>query len=340
MSVPPVLSVVIPVYREAELVETAIVSVSAVLDRMDVGYEIVVVDDGSEDGTWAVLERLSTNTPALHCVSLARNFGKEAAILAGLDLALGDAVVLMDADLQHPPELIPEMFRFWRDEKVKVVNAVKSHRGREPIAATLAARLFYAVFDRLTGSKLAGHADFKLLDREVVDIYRRLPERNTFFRGLVGWLGFDQVDLPFEVSDRVSGRSRWSLLRLVRMAVRAIASFSTKPLHFVTGTGLLFFVAASVLAVQTLQRKLVGEAVEGFATVILLILFSSSVLMLSLGIVGQYLAQIYEEVKGRPRYLIQRRTPQPVAATDIAEAPSLEAKVAALEAAIKRSQAR
>jgi glycosyltransferase involved in cell wall biosynthesis len=159
----------------------------------------------------------------------------------------------------------------------------------------------------LTRTKLSGSADFKLLDREVVDIYRGLPERNTFFRGLVAWVGFPEAEVYFDVQERAKGSSKWSVYRLIQTAVNVIVSFSSKPLHFVTGVGLVFLLLAAILMIQTLYWKLTGKAVEGFTTVILLILFSSSILMISLGIIGQYLALIYEEIKNRPRYIIKKR---------------------------------
>ncbi len=307
MTESPILSIVIPAYGEAAQIEDTLSVIRTTVADLGVSFEIVVIDDGSPDDTWAVLERVAAGMPELVCASLARNFGKEGAILAGLDIARGEAVVLMDCDLQHPPQLIPEMFRIWRDDDVKVVNAIKRDRGRESAVSSLGSKLFYGLFEKLTRTKLSGSADFKLLDREVVDIYRGLPERNTFFRGLVAWVGFPQSEVYFDVQQRAKGTSKWSVYRLIQTAVNVIVSFSSKPLHLVTGMGLIFFLVAAILTVQTLYRKLAGEAVEGFATVILLILFSSSILMVSLGIIGQYLAQIYEEVKNRPRYIIKKR---------------------------------
>jgi len=307
MMEPPILSIVIPAYCEAEQIEDNLSVIHRTVADLGVSFEIVVVDDGSPDDTWAVLERVAAEMPELVFASLTRNFGKEGAILAGLDIARGEAVVLMDCDLQHPPQLIPEMFRIWRDDQVKVVSATKRDRGRESFASSLGSKLFYGIFEKLTRTKLSGSADFKLLDREVVDIYRGLPERNTFFRGLVAWVGFPEAEVYFDVQERAKGSSKWSVYRLIQTAVNVIVSFSSKPLHFVTGVGLVFLLLAAILMIQTLYWKLTGKAVEGFTTVILLILFSSSILMISLGIIGQYLALIYEEIKNRPRYIIKKR---------------------------------
>jgi polyisoprenyl-phosphate glycosyltransferase len=303
----PTLSIVLPAYREAEHLGSTLRAVHDQADSLGVPFEIVVVDDGSDDDTWSVLEQAAGEMPALRCLSFSRNFGKESAILAGLATARGDAVILLDADLQHPPALIAEMFRLWQSGHYKIVNAIKEHRGSESISASLAAKTFYNLFHRLSKIRLEGSSDFKLLDREVVDLYCRLPERNTFFRGIVPWLGFEQVDLPFRVAERAGGWSKWSLIKRGVLAINAIVSFSALPLHIVTLAGLVFLTFALLLGTQTVYLKLTGGAVEGFTTVILLIIIIGSILMLSLGIIGQYLAKIYEETKGRPRYLIRRQ---------------------------------
>ena len=300
----PVLSIVLPAFAEGAHLPRTVRAVRDAVVPLGVPFEIVVADDGSPDETWPALTNLRRDIPELRAVSLARNFGKEAAILAGLDLAEGDAIVVMDCDLQHPPQLIPEMYALWR-QGYQVVNAVKAHRGREARLHGWAARAFYAIFERLAATPLAGSADFKLLDREVADVYRRLPERNTFFRGLVSWMGYRQADIPFEVAPRAGGRSSWSPVKLAGLATGMITAFSTAPLHLVTLFGALFLLFALGLAGQTLYVYLSGGAVAGFTTVILLLLFVSALLMISLGIIGQYIAKIYDEVKRRPRYLVK-----------------------------------
>jgi glycosyltransferase involved in cell wall biosynthesis len=222
-------------------------------------------------------------------------------------MADGRAVVVMDADLQHPPALLAEMLRLWRGG-AKIVSAVKQRNGRVGPSPWSLSGLFYRSFSRLAGTELAGQSDFKLLDREVVEAYLSLPERGTFFRALVPWLGFAEARIPFQVPERVAGRSKWSLWRLLLLARDAILSFSTVPLHLITMLGLLTLGFGLVMGVQTLWQKLAGEAVEGFATVILLLLACNGVLMLSLGVLGLYVAKIYEEVKRRPRYLVRERS--------------------------------
>jgi glycosyltransferase involved in cell wall biosynthesis len=307
--VPPTLSIVIPAYREADHLHDSLQAIRTVATGLNVPFEIVVVDDGSPDTTWKILESLSSQWPELRALRLARNFGKEASLMAGLTASAGKAVIIMDADLQHPPALIPEMFRLWADGGWDVVNAVKRTRGNEGWLRKKLAGCYYALFGRLAGIEIANSADFKLLSRRVVDTVCSLPERNTFFRGLVSWVGFRQTSLPFDVEARAGGVSTWSTVKLARLAVNSLVSFSTIPLQAVTLMGLAFLVFALVLGIQTLWAKITGEAVEGFTTIILLLLIIGAVLMIALGIIGQYLAKIYDEVKRRPRYLINGAAP-------------------------------
>jgi len=305
MTALPLLSIVLPAYREGDHLAESLGTIRREVQAIGVPFELIVVDDGSPDGTWAFLQKLAVEMPELRAVSLARNFGKESAIRAGLEFARGEAVVLMDCDLQHPPKLIREMFRLWREKGFQVVNAVKEHRGKEGVFQRVCAESFYGLFMRLSGVDLTGASDFKLLDRVVVDVVCGLPERNMFFRGIVPWVGFRQTEVSFRVSERRSGESKWSLSRRAGLAVHALVSFSALPLQFVTALGIFFLLFSIGLAGQTLYVKLSGGAVEGFTTVILLLAFTGSILMLSLGIIGQYLAQIYQELKGRPRYLVK-----------------------------------
>ncbi len=299
------ISIVIPVYCEAHHIAASLKRIRSVAVTVADTVELIVVDDGSTDDTGRVLRTLTVELLELRLLSLSRNFGKEAAIRAGLEAARGQGVLVMDGDLQHPPALIPELVRLWREDGFDVVNAVKSRRGDEASLRGFFSGLYYRLFERLAGTTLQGASDFKMIDRSVVEAYCRLPERNLFFRGLVSWLGFRQTSVPFEVAAREAGGSKWSAAKLVALAVNSITAFSTIPLHFVTLTGCLFLIFSLGLGMQTLYRVLTGSAVEGFPTVILLLLISSSVLMIALGIIGQYLAKIYEEVKQRPRYLLR-----------------------------------
>ncbi len=323
----PAISIVIPAYDEASHLETSLHEIHRHAAALERPFELIVVDDGSCDATWSILHQLAPAIPELRALSLARNFGKEAAIRAGLEAAGGDAVVVMDSDLQHPPHLLPRMVELWHVRNYMVVSAIKQHRGGESLVSRFAAKSFYRAFAQLTGTALKASSDYKLLDRTVVDAYLALPERNTFFRGLVPWLGYSEVTLPFMVPDRAGGHSKWSPLQLLRLAADGIVSFSSAPLQFVTIAGLGFLAFAVILAVHTIITKLTGAAAEGFPTVILLMLITSSITMLSLGIVGQYVAKIYEEIKARPRYLLKAEIrPTPATFQVTAQTPAREAE--------------
>ncbi len=301
----PLLSIVVPAYQEAQGIAAGVRAIRAAAQATGLPFEIVIVDDGSTDGTWEAVTTLEGEVPELVCLRLSRNFGKEGAIAAGLDVVGGEACVVMDADLQHPPALLPEMVRQWREGGWDVVEAVKAHRGRESVLHQVTARTFYRVAAWLTGYDLQDASDFKLLDRRVLTEWRRLGERATFFRGLVAWLGFKRTQVTFEVPERRNGRSRWSLSALGGLAVHAVTSFSALPLQVVTVFGLVMLLVAIVVGAQAMRLWFEGRALPGFTTVILLQLIIGGFLMISLGIIGTYIARIYEEVKGRPRYVVQ-----------------------------------
>jgi polyisoprenyl-phosphate glycosyltransferase len=303
----PVLSVVVPLFQEASHLPEVIARIRAHAAATGESYEIVLVDDGSRDDTWGVISHESASAADLRALRLTRNFGKEAAVCAGLDAARGDAVVVMDGDLQHPPELLPQMVEVWKRGGVDVVEAVKASRGRESVRHRLAARAFYFILRTLSGHDMRNLSDFKLMDRRVVSAWQRLGERNLFFRGMIAWLGFERAEVHFSVAGRIGGESGWSLIKLVKLAVTAVTAFSSSPLQIVTLLGAAFFLFAGVIGAQTLYRYVTGNAVSGFTTVILLMLAIGGVQMVCLGIVGTYLSRIYEEVKGRPRYLVRDR---------------------------------
>lgn len=306
MSTPVEISVVVPVFEESAHLAASLAEIRRHLLTLDEPFELVVVDDGSRDGTWEVLAGVAATSPELVALGFGRNFGKEAAVRAGLEAARGQAVVVMDADLQHPPARLPAMVEAWR-AGAEVVSTVKPRRGREGWLVRLGAGVFYRAFDLLSGFDLAGASDFKLLDRKVVEALLGLEERGAFFRGLVPWFGFREVRLEVEVPDRAAGASRWSLARLAALAIRALTSFTTLPLQLVTVLGVLFMAFSLPLGAQTLYNWWSGSALDGFTTVILLQLIIGGSLMLSLGVLGQYVARIFEEVKRRPRYVVTRR---------------------------------
>jgi len=300
----PLVSLVVPVFKEAAYLHAFLSSVTAELDKTGCRYELVVVDDGSPDDTWNILSEEATRLSQLRALRLSRNFGKELALCAGLENARGDAVVIMDGDGQHPPSLLPEMVRLWQTTGADIVEAVKTKRGPESFSGRAGALLFYVILNRLAGVNLKGVSDFKLMSRKAVNAWLEMPERNVFFRGMTAWLGFTHVQVPFEVPGRAEGSTGWSFPTRLKLALTGISAFSSLPLQFVTIAGLLFFTFSIFFGLYTLVLQLAGRSVSGFATVILLLLIIGSLLMLSLGIIGEYLARIYEEVKRRPRYVV------------------------------------
>lgn len=299
------LTILMPVFNEGDFIYNNVMTVDALLNKEGIEHQFLLVDDGSKDKTWSELCRLADQNEHVSIIRLSRNFGKEAALCAGLENATGDAVLVMDSDLQHPPELIPEMVRLWRDEGYDVVEGIKSDRGRESAASKLAAMLFYRTFRKSTGIDIGEASDFKLLDKSAVQAWRRLPEKNTFFRGLSAWIGFKRYAMPFKVAPRSGGDTKWTLRSLTKLAVNSITSYTAAPLFIVFWLGVLMGIGAVVLTVQTLYMYFAHRADPGFSTVILLQLFIGSAIMISLSVIGLYIAKIYDEVKARPRYLIQ-----------------------------------
>lgn len=301
------LSIVLPAYNEEQNIANTARVLSGILEENKIEYELVFVSDGSKDKTFAEIQKAAQENSCIKGAQFSRNFGKEAGIFAGLELALGDAVIVMDCDLQHPPEVIPKMWKLWQ-EGAEIVEGIKSNRGKESIFYKLSAGLFYKIMSKLIKMDMNASSDFKLLDRKVVNVLLELPERNTFFRALSFWAGFHTVSIEYEVQERQFGTSKWSFFSLMKYAIANATSFSTLPLQLITIMGFISILFSIVLAIQTLVKYLFGTAVEGFTTVILLILIIGGFIMLSLGIIGHYIARIYEEVKGRPKYIISKVT--------------------------------
>lgn len=297
------LSVIIPAYNEDAMVGKAAAVISELLEKAKIPCELIFVDDGSKDRTWTIITEVASENPVIHGIHFSRNFGKEAAIMAGLSQAKGDCCVVIDCDLQHPPEKIIEMYRLW-EQGYEIVEGQKSSRGTEGKMHTLAAKIFYSVISAATGLDMANASDFKLMDRKAVNALLNMNEKHAFFRALSSWIGFKSTHVEFDVQDREAGVSKWSTRSLIKYAVSNISSFSTAPMQIVTVLGVIVFVISVILGTVTLIQKCCGLALEGFTTVILIQLFSSSIVMISLGIIGYYIAKIYEEIKGRPRYII------------------------------------
>jgi glycosyltransferase involved in cell wall biosynthesis len=302
------VSVVIPAYNEEAVIERTVRTVRAQLERSGAGFEILVVDDGSRDGTYAKVRGMAeTGGGDVRGIRLSRNFGKEGAILAGLAAARGDAVITIDADLQQPPDLIPEMIGRWR-AGAKVVHAVKRERTGDSFLTRHRATLFNRAMTRLGGIDMENASDYKLLDRVVVDlVVTALREKRRFYRGLAQWVGFEQESIPFDVAARPSGEGKFSLGALLDLGVTAIVSFTTAPLRIVTFLGIITLGFAVVVAAETLWSVYRGESVSGFPTLIIAVLLIGSIVMISLGIIGEYIAKIYEESKGRPTYIVSSR---------------------------------
>jgi polyisoprenyl-phosphate glycosyltransferase len=299
-----ILSVLIPVHNEGDQITENLTLIQAEASKAGLPMEIVAIDDGSTDNTWQVLQRVVEQIPGLKVLRFSRNFGKEAAICAGLAYSSGQACIVIDSDLQHPPELIPEMVALWRNEHWDIVEGIKKTRGTESLINRIGARFFYRTLSGLSGYNLYGSSDFKLLDRRVIDAWLDMRERNTFFRGMVSWLGFRRKQITFSVPRRRLTQSRWSFFSLFRLAIVAITAFSSLPLQAVTIFGGIFLLGAILFSGYALFMYFAGLAFPGFTTVIILELLIGGVLMISLGIIGTYIAQIYQEVKYRPRYVV------------------------------------
>lgn len=297
------LSIVLPSYNEESNIANTEQVLSALCEREQIPYELIFISDGSKDATYAEICKAAEKNPHVKGAEFSRNFGKEASIFAGLQLACGDAVVVMDCDLQHPPEILPLMWEKWQ-AGADIVEGIKSNRGKESLGYKLSAGLFYKIMSKLIKMDMNASSDYKLMDRKVVDVLLGLPERNTFFRALTFWAGFRTETVPYEVQERQFGESKWSVVSLIKYAISNATSFSTLPLQLVTIMGMFSILFSVILGIQTFVKYLMGTAVEGFTTVILLILIIGGFIMLSLGIIGHYIARIYEEVKGRPKYII------------------------------------
>ena len=298
------LSVVVPAFNESEGITDFIKKLNEALINCCTHYEICVIDDGSRDATWDILRKLSVTQVNLVGLRLTRNFGKEAAILAGLRCVSGKAIVVIDSDGQHPVDVIPKMLALWRSGSALIVSGVKADRGGESIFYRLHSKLFNAAMRILTGLDLARASDFKLLDRRVVESILCMPEKVRFFRGITAWTGFARMDISFDVAPRLAGRSAWSYGRLVKLAVSAITAFTSRPLGMVIVIGCSGLVMAALLLIQAFISWLNGTAVTGWTSLTFVVVLFGSLNLLGLGVIGAYIGQLFHEVKGRPEYLV------------------------------------
>lgn len=302
------LSTVVPIYNEADNISPFFDRLNEILDALGETYEIICVDDGSTDESADLLVAERSRNPAVKIVRLSRNFGKELALTAGLDHAGGAAVVVIDADLQDPPELIPELLAKWR-EGYDVVYARRTSRAGDNLAKRATASWFYRIFNRLTDVAIPNDTgDFRLMDRRVIEALGELPERNRFMKGLFSWVGFRQVAVDYEREPRAFGKTKWNYWRLWNLAIEGITSFSTVPLRVWSYVGFTFALLSISYALFLIFRTVImGVDVPGYASLMVVVLFLGGINLLTLGIFGEYLGRIYMEAKGRPLYLVRER---------------------------------
>lgn len=299
------LSVVMPIYNETGIA-TGVGRTIQILVESRIPYEMILVDDGSTNDSWNVMTDLTKKYDTVTAIALSRNFGKESALCAGLDMVRGGCCICIDSDMQHPPEIIPEMYRLWKEEDYEVVEGVKRTRSKENPMYRFCAKSFYSLLKRMSGIDLQNASDFRLLDQTALAAWRSMPEKETFFRGMSSWIGFRRTRVYFDVPERENGTSKWSTRNLVKLAINAITSYSSVPLYFATGFGLLFLIFFLIMFIQTIYMKVNGYAQSGFTTVIILQLVIGTVTMTNIGIIGIYIKKIYEETKNRPRYIVRR----------------------------------
>lgn len=296
------LSVIIPAYNEELTIEKTYGKIYEVLRSAHIHNEIIFVDDGSKDRTYEKIKGLTDISENVRGLHFSRNFGKEAAISAGLASAAGECAVVIDCDLQHPPEKIVDMYRLWQ-QGYEIVEGVKKSRGDEGTAYGWGARVFYSVISSVIGADMSNASDFKLLDRKVIDILNKIPERKGFFRAISFWVGYNKATVEFDVAKRVGGSSKWSAKGLIRYAVSNFSAYSTSPMQIVTVLGVIMLGIVCFFGVRIFIDRLCGRA-ACIAPVIVVTMFVGSIIMISLGIIGYYVARIYDEIKGRPKYII------------------------------------
>lgn len=297
------LSVVIPAFNEQEMVPAAAGQIDGILSRAGIPHELIFIDDGSRDATWAEIRAESEHRDTVRGVHFSRNFRKEAAIFAGLQAADGDCVAVIDCDLQHPPEKLVEMYRLW-EKGVEVVEGVKTDRGEESLAHRVAAKTFYRLISEATHIDMTRASDFKLLDRKAVNVLLSMREKRAFFRALSSWIGFRTAEVPYEVRERAAGESKWSTWLLIKYALSNITAFTSLPLHLITGCGAASFLAALIVGIVSIVRLAMGRVVTGLTGAVILLLFLSGLIMVGLGIIGYYLGNIYMEIQDRPRFIV------------------------------------
>jgi len=302
------LSIIVPIYNESLNIEGFFARLLPVLESCDRDFEVICIDDGSRDDSVARIQAMREREPRVKLLVLSRNFGKEAALSAGLSFAKGDAVIPIDADLQHPPELIPEMLAKWRED-YDVVYAVRRSRTGQGWASRQQAKMFYWLFDKLSEVPLPREVgDFRLLDRKVVDAINAMPERTRFMKGIFAWVGFRQTGIPYSQEERRFGETKWGLFRLLSFAFDGLVAFSDLPLRMWTVIGsVISGFAFFYIVVRLVRTLLYGIDVPGYESIIVTILFLGGVQLITLGILGHYLGRVFNEVKGRPLFIVREQ---------------------------------
>lgn len=302
---PPLISIVAPCFNESETVDLFVSAIDKILNDADFNAEIIFIDDGSRDDTRARLSRLAASRENVRAIALSRNFGKEAALTAGVDHARGNAVIVMDVDLQDPPDLILDFVRKWRDG-FDVVYAAREDRQSDTAAKRATANWFYRLFNKVSAIKIPENAgDYRLMDRRVVDHIKALPERSRFMKGLFAWVGFNAVAVPYVRPERAAGETKFNFWKLWNFAIDGFTSFSTAPLRVWTYFGVVVAIVSILYALIIIMQTLIfGVAVPGYASLLVFILFFGSIQMISVGILGEYIARLFAEVKQRPIYIV------------------------------------
>lgn len=304
----PVLSVVIPAFNEESCLEELWSHLVPVLEATGLEFEILFIDDGSADSTFEIVQNFHATDPRIGGVRFSRNFGHQAALSAGLAIAQGEAVITMDADLQHPPELIPTLLEKWR-EGYEVVYTVRQDTADASQGKDLSSGVFYRLINFLSPIPIVpGAADFRLLDRKAVDALNSMPEKARFFRGLIPWIGFRQTEVKFKAPERFAGQTKYSLRKMSRLALHGILSLSAMPLRMATLVGALVVLVGALYGIYVVWTWMTNPAAEkGWASIQLLLLFLGGTTIFFMGVIGEYLARVFEEVKGRPLYIVSER---------------------------------
>lgn len=301
------LSVVIPAHNEGKIINTTMQTVDEVLTQAGIDYEMIFIDDNSTDRTWEIVVEKSKEDKRIRGGSLSRHFGKEAAIRAGLAMSRGDCTLIMDCDMQMPPQCIPEMYRLW-EQGYEIIAGTKNSRGKERASYGLLSRIFYRIMSKALHIDMMKASDFRLLDKKAVLVLRNIHEQNVFFRAISSWVGFKTIEVGFDVAERAEGKSKWTKWMLIKYAINNITSYTMTPLYIILFLGMIMFIVALVFGVEALISYFTHQALSGFTTVILLQLFIGSITMLSLGLIGYYLARVFDEVRGRPTFILRETT--------------------------------